>query len=344
MKIFVGRLSYLCILMALPLMAGEARIYVTHQTGNTIQVVDPATNEVVQVIEGIQSPKGVGLSPDGSRVYISSRTDHALYVVDQKTGNTIRKVPLSGQPNDLAVTKNGKQILVCIRDIGALDVIDTSSFEKVKSIPSKRGIHDIQVTLDGKYAIAGSDTENMLMVFDLRSEQLAWEFQLGSGVEPMAIESGPDGSARRIFVQIRSLYGFVVVDFAKHEEVERIKLPDEPSGFAGVTSGASSHGIGLAPDGKSLWVNGNVCNCVFAYSVPELKLLGHVRLPKFKLPGQAAIGAAPIWITFTPDSKSVYVANSSLGSLVVIDAQAMTLGALIPVGANPDRISAFALP
>jgi len=66
----------------------------------------------------------------------------------------------------------------------------------------------------------------------------------------MAFESNPDGSTRRIFVQLTALNGFAVVDFAKRAEVARIHLPDRPGGFgiAEGRTGTPSHGIGVAPD------------------------------------------------------------------------------------------------
>jgi len=70
-----------------------------------------------------------------------------------------------------------------------------------------------------------------------------------------------------------------VVDFAAHKEVARMKFPEQPSGFGviegRVASGSPSHGIGVAPDGKTLWVNSHVANSVFVYALPDLKLLGH---------------------------------------------------------------------
>src|SRR5215472_13001084 len=44
-------------------------IYVTNSAGGTVDVVDPTTNSVVQVIRGIELPHGINFSPDGSRVY-----------------------------------------------------------------------------------------------------------------------------------------------------------------------------------------------------------------------------------------------------------------------------------
>src|SRR5712692_10879787 len=194
------------LLVAVPLVAATARIYVTNRGGTTISVIDPATNKVVEVIKGIESPEVVRFSPDGSRLYIANRSVDVLYVMDRKSGKYIKKVPLSGWANDAAVTSDGKLIVVCIRntgteavDVGALDIIDAKSLEKFKSIPVKRGLHDIAVTGDGKYAAAGSPRGQSITVFDLRSMEIAWEVPYDQGVQPLTIESGPDGSGRRIF-------------------------------------------------------------------------------------------------------------------------------------------------
>src|SRR5712691_11652639 len=99
-------LSYLCILLAMPLWGSTVRIYINNNAGTTISVIDPATNKVVQVIEGIEVPESIGSSLDGSRLYIANGAENALEVVDRKTGKHIQRVPLSGNPNDLAVTKD----------------------------------------------------------------------------------------------------------------------------------------------------------------------------------------------------------------------------------------------
>jgi YVTN family beta-propeller protein len=355
MKRCFCRLNYLCILilLALPLAARTVRIYVVNFAGTTIDVIDPATNTVVQVIEGIEGPLAVHFSPDGSRLYITAFQEDVLNVIDRKTGKYIKKIPLSGHGDDLAVTEDGRLAVVTIAnitgsdDIGALDIIDTTSLEKVKTIPVEKGLHDVVVTPDSKYAIAGSSGGRggeTATVFDLQGKKIAWEIQFGRGVgvQPLAIESNPDGSGRRIFLQLHGFVGFAVVDFATHQEVTRIRLPDEPSGFEKESN--PSHGIGLAPDGKTLWVNSNPANAVFVYSLPELKLLGHVSLPVLKLPGHPPIGSIPNWLTFTPDSKTVYVTNSTIKLVSAIDTKTMKVVAEIPVGERPVRISTLVLP
>jgi DNA-binding beta-propeller fold protein YncE len=158
----------------------------------------------------------------------------------------------------------------------------------------------------------------------------------------LIIESNPDGSGHRIFANLNRTNGFSVVDFATHKEVARIKNPDEPSGFPPGCEGIS-HGIGIAPDNKTLWTNSRPANAVFVYSLPDLKLMGHVSLPETEVPGKAPRGGGPAWITFTPDSKTVYVSTCGTKSITAIDVNAIKEVTRIPVDEMPDRISTLAL-
>jgi YVTN family beta-propeller protein len=334
----------------LPLAASTARIYVTNRGGTTISVIDPATNKVVETITGVEGPEVVRFSPDGNRVYIVARSEDVLDVRDRKSGKTIKKIPISGWGNDAMVTPDGKLIVICIFNtttgpdpIGALDIIDTKSLEKIKTIPTKGGLHDIAVTGDGKFAAAGSPVGRSLTVFDLQKMEIAWEVQYDQGVVPLTIESGPDGAGRRIFAQLSKTNGFSVVDFATHKEVDRIIYPIDPKGYGNSCEGMS-HGIGIAPDGKTLWANSRTVNSVFAYSLPDLKVLGRVPLPEVKVLGKEPRSGGPAWITFTPDSKTVYVSTCGARTVTAIDVNAMKEVARIPVGEVADRISTLVVP
>jgi YVTN family beta-propeller protein len=202
------------------------------------------------------------------------------------------------------------------------------------------------VTPDSKYAITGSIRTGVVSVIDLATEQPAWEVKLDKGIRPMAIEAGPDGATRRIFAQLSDLNGFAVIDFAARKEVARIELPAAKGEFEidGDRSTAPSHGIGVAPDGKTLWVTSIPNNAVYVYSLADLALLGEVALPSLKLPGHGAISAVANWVTFTPDSKTVYISNAGLRSVSAIDTQSMKLVAVVPVGEVPKRINTLVIP
>jgi YVTN family beta-propeller protein len=47
----------------------------------------------------------------------------------------------------------------------------------------------------------------------------------------------------------------------------------------------------------------------------------------------------PNWVTFTPDSKTIYISNAAIKSVTAIDTQSMTVKAVVPVGEVPKRIN-----
>jgi YVTN family beta-propeller protein len=127
--------------------------------------------------------------------------------------------------------------------------------------------------------------------------------------------------------------------------VLKVKLPEPATEFetdAGRNT-APSHGIGVAPDNKTLWVTSIPNNAVYAYSLADLNPIGHVNLPDLKLPGHQPISAVANWVTFTPDSKTLYVSNAGLRSVTAIDTQAMKVIAVIPVGEVPKRINTLVM-
>jgi len=344
------RLPHLLLVLTLtplPLYANTVRIYVTNSAGDSIDVIDPVTNKVVQVINGVEAAHGIAFAPDGSKVYVSDEADSTLDVFDRKHGKLIRKIALSDRPNNIAVSKDGSRVVVGIaRGAGALDIIDTATLTRRNSVAVHGPLHNVYVTPDGNYVVTGSVATGVITVIDLASEAVAWELKLDKGIRPMAIEPGPDGATRRIFVQLSDLNGFAVVDFADRKEVARVELPKATREFetdAGRAT-APSHGIGVAPDGKTLWVTSIPNNAVFVYSLDDLKLIGEVALPSLALPHHGPISAVANWVTFTPDSKTVYVSNAGMRSVTAIDMKEKKVVAVIPVGEVPKRINTLMIP
>ena len=166
------------------------------------------------------------------------------------------------------------------------------------------------------------------------------------GVRPMTIESNPDGSAKRVFVQMAAFDGFAVLDFKTHEEVERIPLPNLHTGvdMDPGREDAPSHGIGVSPDKKTLWVTSIPQNAVFVYDLtsPELKLTDTIKLPDLQIPGTRLGGAVANWVTFTPDNQ-IFIANSGLRSVTAIGVDSHKINAVVPVGEVPKRINTLVL-
>ena len=314
-------------LLSLNAMA-QVRIIQTNSGGDNISLIDPATNKVVGEIKGIPINHGAAAAPDGTKLYFSSEADQTLDVVDSKTFAITSKIKLSGRPNNIFVSKDGSKVYVAIvSEPGAVDVIDTVKLARTKSIPTKGGEHNVYVTPDGKYLIAGSVAGKNMTVFDTKTDEQLWSL-FDQGVRPIAFEKNTDGSTKRLFVQLSDFHGFVIVDFAQHKELSRVTLPDIPEAQRdpGPFNGSPSHGIGVAPDGNTLWVTSRTNQRVYAYSLPDVKLLGEV-----------PVGKRPDWITFSPDSKTVYVSTGGANSVSAVDIATRKEVARIPVGEDPKR-------
>ena len=82
-----------------------------------------------------------------------------------------------------------------------------------------------------------------------------------------------------------------------------------------------------------LWLCSKVNSYVYAYSLPALEFVGGVH-----------VGSHPDWLTFSPDSKFVYVANAGSNSTSVVDTEALRQVVQIPVGQVPKRVITAVVP
>lgn len=331
------------LLLPLTARAQDVRIVQTNSGDEVIHLIDPATRTIVGEIGGIPIPHGVAAAPDGSRLYVSSEVKNTLDVIETQGFETIAEIPLSARPNNISIGRDGRFVYVGIMDgEGGIDVIDTMTLENARHIDTDSRVHNTYVTPDGHYFLAGTfGGDENLLVYDAGTEELAWSLfekrndTFLEGVRPIAFETAPDGSTERLFVQISDFHGFVVVDFDSGTEIRRIELPSVPESERdpGPFNAAPAHGIGVAPDGGTLWVCSRLNSRVYAYSLPDLEYLGGVET-----------GNHPDWLTFSPDSRFVFVANGGSDDVSIIDIAAREEVERLPVGRAPKRNIAAVLP
>lgn len=337
--VFIGLLAVFALSSDAPsAQTGKVFIVQTNSAGDSVHLIDPTTDKIAAEIPDAEVIHGVTAAPDGSRLYLSNESTDTLDVVDVNTLRIRKKIPLTpnGRPNNVSIRKDGRRVYVSIQGAdGGVDVIDTASEERVKFIRILRGVHNTFITPDSKHVVAGSTGGSVATVIDTESEQPVWSIHFEGGVRPLTFETNPDGSTRRMFVQVTNLHGFAIVDWDKRREVGRIKLPDVPEAERNNEGiqGAPAHGILVSPDGKTLWSTSKFNSAVYVYSMPDLKYLGAVK-----------VGKVPDWLTFTPDSKKLYVANAHSNYVSVIDVAARKEIAQIKVGQVPKRNITVVLP
>ena len=316
-------------LLAAPSAAQTVRIVQTNAAGDNVHLIDPSTNEVGEVIKGIPIPHGVTSRPDGSVLYFSNEVDRTLDVVPTTSYRVAQQIPLTGRPNNISITPDGRKLYVAITGADAfVDVVDLEAGRVVKSIRTLGGVHNVYVTPDGRHLVAGMIGARTLTVIDTETDEPVWSVHFDGGVRPMTFETNPDGTTKRIFVQISGYHGCYVVNFEQRRLVRKIALPELPLSRVDndALQGSPAHGLAVSPDGSQLWSTSKPNNHIYAWSLPDLEYLGGVE-----------VGHHPDWLTMTPDGRYIYSANAGSNDVSAVDTQTLKEVARIGVGQVPKR-------
>ena len=81
-------------------------IFVSNGRGESVAVIDVATETVVRMINDVGArPWGIGVSPDGRNIYTANGPSDDVSVVDVETGRVDRRIKVGGRPWGLVVAQ-----------------------------------------------------------------------------------------------------------------------------------------------------------------------------------------------------------------------------------------------
>ena len=322
-------MRFIPFLLSIPLIAGPMRVYVANTDGASVSIIDASTNRAIGEIPVSKNPHAVILSPDKTRFYVPSESEDVLDVIDRVSLKAIARVPLGRRPNNLAITPDGRYVYVCIRQESWVEVVDTQSLRVVKKVPVGRNPHNVYLLPDGKHMLATSMGDNKVTLINTKTQEADSEIALPGVPRPVTWDDG----AKRLFIQLSNLHGFIVLDPAAPKTVKKILLPEAPAGAKPLIPETFSHGIAITPDQKTIWVNSLLSNSVSVFSLPGLTLQSTI-----------PVGQGPDWMTFLPDGSRCYISNAGSNSVSVIDVATRKELTQIPVGKIPKRIISVELP
>lgn len=313
--------------------AQNARLFVANSRGNDISVVDLSSFKVVGDIKVSDADRvhGVTVQPDGRRLFATVEGDHTLRTVDIATGKVIGTVQLQGKPNEIAVTPDGKYVAVPIRDGDCVDVVDVAQQKVVKVLPLKEP-HNALNTGSNRYLYVSSMGGDAVYVIDLDKMNYSDVIPVGGRPRPYVI--APDGNT--MYVALANLHGFVIVNMREKKVVQRVEIPSEHARLRPLkfeTQDTLTHGIGLSPDGKELWVTSLLDDCMYIYDLKAKKVIGRV-----------PTGEGPNWVAFSPDGKYICVSNTDTDDVSIIDIKTRKEVARVKVGKVPKRLVAASIP
>ncbi len=258
--------------------------------------------EIDSFKEGI---RGVCASAVNKRLYITTSV-HRLICMDLLTDQVLWEKKYDTGLDRLAITPDGK-ILYMPTGWWMNDklwiVAKAEDGEEIKRIKVDGNSHNTLTSLDNTRAYLASTTT--LTVIDTKDQSIIHKISpVGeSGVFPFTV----NGAGTQAFVCLGKTVGFDMVDLTTGTVTGRV-LTD------GAPIKRRTHGAGLTPDEKELWISDQGGNAVYVFDLT-------VSPPKQKEKVSIAKGGHG-WVAFSLDGQFAYTASTE-----VIDAKTRKIAA-----------------
>jgi YVTN family beta-propeller protein len=274
---------------------------------NTIAIVDPATNQVAEFVDGLDRPGPVAFG--AGSIWVGGLEDRTLVRINPGTKEIVGRIPLPGTPDGIAVGEGA--VWVVHGRLGTVTRVDPA-FDTVAETVSLAGKSNTYVTggvAVGEGSVWGVFGDSTLARLDPSTNRKTGEVLAGTG--PTSVVAA---------------FGSIWVSNSGESSVERYSVgsfPDDPVDELAV-GGAPT---GLAVGAEAIWV-----------ASPEAGIVSRIE------PSAVASSALPIRVGERPGATAtgedaVWVANSGSRTLSRIDPATNEVVETISLGNAPAGIA-----
>lgn len=240
--------------------------------------------------------KGIAVSVTLNSIYVS--TIESLQRIDLGTGKIIWEKTYEGGCDRMAVSPDGKLMYLPSFEHDTWNVVDCKTGEVIKKITGFKRSHNTVYGLSGAHVYLDDIGSPWLTVADTRTHTIVGRVgPFGNFVRPFTV----NGRETRAYVTVDSLLGFEVGDLQTGKKLARVVVEGWDTGPVR-RHGDPSHGIGLSPDEKEVWLcdGHNMRLHVFSAVMPYQQLS---TIPLQDMPG---------WVTFSLDGKTAYPSSGEI--------------------------------
>lgn len=235
--------------------------------------------------------KGICASSATGRLYFSTPT--TLYCLDLKTEKPLWDKALPGGCDRMSITPDGKLLYVPSFEGPHWNVVDGATGAVVATVEPKSGAHNTVCSLDGTRVYCAGLRSPLLTVLDAGTHKVLKPVgPFSAAIRPFTVNA----ANTLCFVTVNGLLGFEIGDLT----TGKMRCRVEVEGFKqGPTKrhGCPSHGVGLTPDEKEVWVcdAANSRVHVFDATATPPKQVANIELRE-----------QPGWVTFSFDGRFAY--------------------------------------
>ncbi len=262
--------------LSLIILVGTANaedvVYVSLGTTGKVQIIDPAQDRVVGVLEPVPDVHGLAVTPNGKFIVAGSLSEQNwlpsensdvrpgqrsvqyaatirqpmelrqkvsfLTIARTEDGAIIRRIRVPGAVRHVAITPNGRFAIATHPYSNSISIVDLQKLKRLNTI--RTGTHPNYVAIGpkGKWAYVSNTESNSISEIDLEGWQIRREFLTQDGPEHIVLSA--DGN---------TLY-------VSHSRAGTVSEVAVRSGLVAATHeiGQALHGIDLSYDEKTLFI------------------------------------------------------------------------------------------
>lgn len=235
--------------------------------------------------------KGVCASAATKRIYIS--TIKTLQCLDLVSEKLLWERAYEGGCDRMSIAPDGKVIYLPSFEKDHWHVVDAATGDVLAKIEPKSGAHNTVYGPSGRAAYLAGLKSPLLTIADTSKHEAARTCgPFAASIRPFTV----NGRETLCFVNVNELLGFEIGDLTTGKKLHRVEVAGFQKGPV-KRHGCPSHGIGMTPDEKEIWV----CDATNQHM--------HVFDATVMPPKQVAslkVRDEPGWITFSIDGKLAY--------------------------------------
>jgi DNA-binding beta-propeller fold protein YncE len=239
----------------------------------------------------VENVKGVCASARTQRLYVS--TIKRLLCLDLVSEQPVWERTYVGGCDRMSLSPNGKVLYLPSLEKEFWNVVDARTGDLITTITTHSGAHNTVYGADGSRVYLGGLKSPYLFVADTRSHTILKRVgEFGGAIRPFTINR----AQTLAFVCVNDLLGFEVGDLTTNKRVHRVEVPGFKPGPV-KRHGCPSHGVGLTPDEREVWVVDGYNQNVHLFDVTG-------KAPKYET--SLKLRDQPGWVTFSIDGKYAY--------------------------------------
>lgn len=244
--------------------------------------------------------KGVCASAANGRIYIT--TTRTMTCLDLVTEKILWEHALPGGCDRMSISPDGKTIYCPSFEGPHWNVVDAMTGERIAKITPNSGAHNTVYGSDGARVYCAGLRSPWLTVAETKTHTS------NTAVGPFSASIRPftvNAAQTHAFCCVNDLLGFEVGDIASGKMIHRVEVQGFKKGPV-KRHGCPSHGVGLTPDEKELWVT-DAANS-------RMHIFDNTTLPPRQVMS-IELRDQPGWITFGIDGTFAY---PSTGDVIAV--------------------------